>query len=84
MRPTHDLECLPLEGVATADDSHSRRIAIEVVMGSLSCFPSTVSQDSPPRCLVRRRRRAICSSSQTACSIGCHCAPPSETLAGSG
>jgi hypothetical protein len=41
MRPAHHLERLSLEGMARARDSYSLRIAVEVVVGSVSSLPST-------------------------------------------
>lgn len=42
LRPPQDLQHLSLEGMAIADDRHPFGIAVEVVVGSVSCVPSTM------------------------------------------
>jgi len=41
VRPTQHFQRLTLKGMALAKDGHPLRIAIEVVMGSVSSVPST-------------------------------------------
>jgi len=43
MRPPEHLQRCALQGVALTDDRYAFRIAIEVVVGSVSCLPSAGS-----------------------------------------
>jgi len=44
MRPPEHLQRFALEGVVLTEDGDALRIAIEVVVGSVSCVPSTASR----------------------------------------